>query len=103
MEEQNIKTYVLDLTNECILHSENSVKSLYLDIKNLYLTQAFFCAKKLQELYFLHYHNPHIQSFYLKFYYFNKKCAESRLSHNEAKELLKELKLIREDLKKSLS
>ena len=104
MENQNIKEYILDLATECMLHSESSIQTIYLDLKHFYLTQAFFCAKKIQELYFLKYQNSHMQAFYMKFYSFNKEYAEYRkINIDSAKRLLKELKDAHSELKSSLS
>ena len=55
MENQNTKEYILDLATECILHSEKADQTINWHLKSHYLIQAFFCAKKLQELYFLKY------------------------------------------------
>ena len=63
MEEQNIKEYIVDLATECILHSEKADQTINWHFKSHYLIQAFFCAKKLEEFYFLEYQNQYIQSF----------------------------------------
>ena len=98
MENQNTKEYILDLATECILHSEKADQTINWHFKSHYLIQAFFCAKKLQELYFLKYQNQYIQSFYIKFHYFHEKCILNKSSQE-----LKELKDIHSNLKNDLN
>ena len=102
MENQNIKEYILDLATECILHSENADEVISGDIRLHCLIQAFFCAKKLQEIYFLKYQNQHIQSFYIKFHHFHKNCLLNPVSNKSTQEL-KKLKEIYSKLKNDLN
>ena len=102
MEKQNIKEYLLDLATECILHSQKADQTMAWNLKSHYLIQAFFCTKKLQELYFFKYQNQYIQSFYLKFHYFHEKCALSMFTSKSSQEL-KELKDIHSELKNDLN
>ncbi len=110
MEKQNIKEYILDLATECILHSENAYQPNPLipvedDMAFLFLNQAFYCAKKIQELYYFEYKNTSLRLFYTQFYNFNKTLVIHGVfsSNKKIKQEFERLKTIYLELKKELN
>ena len=103
--DKNLKDYILELASECIIFSKEAlsiVPSQYTN-GNFFMLQAFYCAKKLEEIYYTEWQNIQLLYFYREFHIFNKKYLANFLTRKDAKNEFPHLNSIYEQLKIELS
>ena len=103
--DQNLKNYILELASECILYSEEALCRAANQFNNdsFFMLQAFYCAKKIEEIHYTKWQNIQLLNFYKQFHILNKEYLESMPWKKNPKNELPILNSLYEQLKAELS
>ncbi|MCP1226742.1 hypothetical protein [Sebaldella sp. S0638] len=102
-----MEDHILNLANECVLHSENSIEMIDINFNSAiqFLNEAFFCVKKLEDFYFSDFKNcnSELLDFCKHFYHFNEIVLKYSDNKEDIHKELNNLKSLYDELKDCFS